>query len=205
LVTNTRSGMTGASTMITTFNTQGMPVSISDSTPNTVNDVRYSYDASGKLLRVSSSSHEPEDTNNYRLSEEHLFTYDAQGQLVKMMKIKDRFDTLSVVFIPAEKGLPGEEQWWRKGQKIETWFYYYDAKNQLTDIVRYNATARKMLPDYIFEYDENDRMSQQTVIQPGTNFYRVWIYEYNDNGLKKAETIFKKGKEQEGRILYAYE
>ena len=205
LTTITTATVTGSSTLITKFNTKDLPVKITDSSANTVNNVSYTYDDAGRLLLLSSESHEPDDTNHYTIREDHQFIYNNAGQLTKMLKISNRFDTINVVFVPAENGLPGEERWFKKNRKIETWFYYYDDKNHLTDIVRYNATAQKMLPDYVFEYNEQGQMTQQTVVQPGTNFYRLWLYDYNEKGLKKSETIFKKGKEQEGRIIYNYE
>ncbi|CAN5682557.1 hypothetical protein BH10BAC3_BH10BAC3_29840 [soil metagenome] len=204
LTTVTTASVTGSSNLVTKFNTKDLPVKITDSSANTVNNVTYNYDDAGRLLLLSSESHEPDDTNHYFIREDHQFVYNANGQLVKMLKIKDKYDTVSVVFVPAENGLPGEEQWFKKNRKIETWFYYYDDKNNLTDIVRFNATAQKMLPDYVFEYNTSGQMTQQTVVQPGTNFYRLWLYDYDDKGLKKSETIFKKGKEQEGRIIYEY-
>jgi hypothetical protein len=205
LTTITNSGMTGTSTLVTNFNSNNLPEKITDSSTNTVNTVTYTYDNAGRLVLLSSNSHEPEDTNHYTMREDHRFMYDANGNLVKMLKIQNDYDTTMVVFVPAENGLPGEEKWYKKNRNIENWYYYYDDKKQLTDIVRYHPTAKKMLPDYVFEYNPDGQLSQQTVVQTGTNFYRLWLYDYDDKGLKKSETIFNKGKEQEGRILYAYE
>lgn len=205
LTTVTNSGMTGTSTLVTNFNSNNLPEKITDSSTNTVNTVTYTYDNAGRLVLLSSNSHEPEDTNHYTMREDHRFMYDASGNLVKMLKIQNNYDTTMVVFVPAENGLPGEEKWYKKNRNIENWYYYYDDKKQLTDIVRYHPTAKKMLPDYVFEYNPDGQLSQQTVVQTGTNFYRLWLYDYDDKGLKKSETIFNKGKEQEGRILYAYE
>ena len=205
LTTVTNSGMTGTSTLVTNFNSNNLPEKITDSSTNTVNTVTYTYDNAGRLVLLSSNSHEPEDTNHYTMREDHRFMYDANGNLVKMLKIQNNYDTTMVVFVPAENGLPGEEKWYKKNRNIENWYYYYDDKKQLTDIVRYHPTAKKMLPDYVFEYNPDGQLSQQTVVQTGTNFYRLWLYDYDDKGLKKSETIFNKGKEQEGRILYAYE
>lgn len=205
LTTITTSGMTGTSKLVTTFNAKDQPVKLVDSSTNTVNTVSYSYDDAGRLLFLSSNSHEPEDTNHYSIQEDHQFFYDTNGQLIKMLKIENKYDTVTVVFVPTENGLPGEEKWYKKNRNVETWYYYYDDKKQLTDIVRYNTIAKKMLPDYVFEYNAGGQLSQQTVVQAGTNFYRLWLYEYKDNGLKKAETVFNKGKEQDGRILYEYE
>jgi antitoxin component YwqK of YwqJK toxin-antitoxin module len=204
LITQTRADIAGTSILTTYFNDNGFPVSFSDSSNNTVNDVRYTYDEKGRLQQLSTNSHEPGDTNNYFIKEDHLFYYDGKGQLVNMLKIKNKVDTMLVIFKPSENG-PLEEAWYYKGYKQETWYYYYDDKGRLTDIARYNPKAQKTLPDYIFEYDEDGDLSQQTVVMPITNFYRVWVYEYLENGLKKAESILKKGKEQEGRIVYSYD
>jgi YD repeat-containing protein len=205
LVTKSVSPITGSSELKTTFDAAGQPVQLLDSSANTVNTVRYSYDNSGRLLVVNSHSTMPDDTNRYTIEEDHLFQYNAKGQLTGMLKITNKFDTLRVVFVPSENGLPGEERWYKKNRKTETWYYFYDDKKRLTDIVRFNETAQKMLPDYVFEYDDTGNITQQTVVQAGTNFYRLWLYDYNEKGLKKSETIFKKGKEQEGRIIYTYE
>lgn len=205
LTTVTESGQTGIATLVTSFGKAGFPEKLVDSSASTVNIVAYQYDASGRLLKLSSHSRAPEDTNKYTITEDHLFTYNAAGQLTGMLRIKDHSDTLTVKFIPAENGLPGEEQWWKNGRKTENWFYYYDDKNQLTDVVRYNPKYKKMIPDYVFEYNEAGQITSQTVVQPGTSFFRLWMYDYDERGLKKSETIFNKGKEQEGRILYQYE
>ena len=205
LTTVTSSGITGSSILITTFNAANLPTKIVDSTASTVNTVEYQYDNSGKLISLKSYSHQPDDTNHYTIREDHFFEYDAKGHLQRMLKVKDNYDTLAVVFVASDNGMPGEERWYKRNRKTETWYYYYDEGKRLTDVVRFNEIAKKMLPDYIFEYDTLGNMSQQTVVQPGTNFYRLWIYDYNEKGLKKSETIFKKGKEQEGRIIYSYE
>jgi len=204
LVTETKADIAGTSILTTYFNDNGFPLSFNDSTNKTVNDVHYTYDDKGRLKQLSSNSHEPGDTNNYFIREDHIFYYDAKGQLINMLKIKNKVDTMLVIFKPSVNG-PLEEEWYYKGYKQETWYYYYDEKGRLTDIARYNPKAKKTLPDYIFEYDEDGDLSQQTVVMPITNFYRVWVYEYLENGLKKAESILKKGKEQEGRIIYSYE
>lgn len=205
ITTTTASTLTGSSVLNTFFNSNGLPARLIDSSTNTVNTVKFNYDNAGKLASVNSNSHQPDDTNHYTIQEDHLFQYNEKGQLTGMQKITNKYDTLKVVFVPAENGLPGEERWYKKNQKTETWYYFYDDKNRLTDIVRYNTTAQKMLPDYIFEYDEYGNISKQTVVQAGTNFYRLWLYDYDEKGLKKSETIFRKGKEQEGRIIYSYE
>ena len=88
--------------------------------------------------------------------------------------------------------------------KMETWFYYYDEGNRLTDIVRYNAAAKKMLPDYLFGYDGQSNLSSKVTVQPGTGQFRIWQYKYNEGGLKTEETVLNRQRQPEGRLVYFY-
>ena len=92
-----------------------------------------------------------------------------------------------------------------KGKGLETYYYYYDAKKQLTDIVRFNARLRKFFPDFIFEYDGVGRISQMTQVSMGSGSYIVWKYSFNDKGLKLEEAGFDKEKKLVGKMVYSYE
>ncbi|HMP93363.1 MAG TPA: hypothetical protein PKD90_10855, partial [Phnomibacter sp.] len=171
LVTQSKTDYTGKSELTTTYNPLGMPVSMVDSTNTTVVKTTYEYDAQGRLVAVHSHSYD--EGQLYVAEEDHLFTYNAQGHPTQMLRIKrPGNDTLRVVFVPADNGKPGEEQWWRGGRKTETWYYYYDEDNNLTDIARYNARAKAIIPDYLFEYDEDNRLGKQTTVVAGSSDYR---------------------------------
>ena len=122
-----------------------------------------------------------------------------------MLKIKNRLDTTQVELIKDEQGLIVEEHWKKKNRKLETYYYYYDAKNQLTDIVRYHSRLRKLLPDYLYEYDDKGRVSQMTQVSMSSSSYIVWKYTYNEKGMKQKEAGFDKEKKLVGRIEYTYE
>ena len=62
-----------------------------------------------------------------------------------------------------------------------------------------------MLPDYIFEYNSSDQLSQMTQVQSGNANYLIWRYAYNEKGLKAREVAYNKEKELMGRIEYSYE
>lgn len=205
LLTITKSDYTGSSRLDVRFNQANMPISTVDSLGNTVNTISYVYDNNNRLVKLSSSSQEVGDSGKYIIGEDHLFSYNTAGILTQMLKIKGRNDTTFVKFIADTNGKPAKEIWYKAGKKLETWYYYYDENNRLTDVVRYNELNKKMIPDYTFEYNEDNQLSQQILVTAGSNFYRLWLYEYNDNGLRAAETIFNKGKEQIGRILYSYQ
>jgi hypothetical protein len=77
--------------------------------------------------------------------------------------------------------------------------------HKLTDIVRYNAKAQRLLPDFLFEYDNNGTLVKFTQIPQGSADYLVWQYEYLPNGLKQKELCFNKQKEPVGTIVYSYQ
>lgn len=139
------------------------------------------------------------------LREAHEWQYDSTGAPVQMLKIKNKTDTVTVVFLKDEQGLIAEEQWKKKNRTLETYYYYYDANKKLTDIVRYNSRLKKLIPDFQYEYDANGRVSQMTQVSMSSASYIIWKYTYTDKGLKQKELGFDKDKKLIGRIEYSYE
>jgi hypothetical protein len=77
--------------------------------------------------------------------------------------------------------------------------------NRLTDIVRYNKKANRLLPDILFYYDDNNRLIQRMTILSMTNRdYLIWRYAFDEKGLKTKEALFNKKQELQGRIIYTY-
>ncbi|MGZ8556996.1 MAG: hypothetical protein ACXWWC_01615, partial [Chitinophagaceae bacterium] len=114
-------------------------------------------------------------------------------------------DSSEYRFTLDEKGNVADEQFYRRNVGIDSIFYYYDEKNRLTDIVRFNKKAKKLLPSVMFEYDESNRIIQKMTILSSSNpDYLIWRYIFNDKGLKTKEALFNKQKELTGRIEYAY-
>ena len=120
-----------------------------------------------------------------------------------MLKVKENRDTAYVRFIADGKGNITEEREVHNQDSLPAIYYYYDDQNRLTDVVRYNERAKRLLPDYIFDYGNKSRITSMLVVPEG-NDYQKWIYEYNDRGLKDRETCYGKGKELLGRIEYEY-
>ena len=121
-----------------------------------------------------------------------------------MLKIKNNSDTTIVIFVKDEKGLVTEEQWSRKGKNIESYFYYYNEQNNISDIVRYNSKVKKMLPDFIYEYNENGSIKQMIQVLAGGSNYNTWVYTYLTNGLKEKEFCYDKQKKLVGAVEYIY-
>jgi hypothetical protein len=173
----------------------------SDSLNGVANRTDYEYDANGHLLKITSKSIDPE--HNGTTTEVHQWFYKQDGMPDHMFKIKNGTDTVKVELQYDEKGNIAEERWRWKNRLTNTYYYYYNDNNQLTDIVRYNAKAKKMLPDYIFEYS-NGRVSQMMQTIAGSTNYLVWKYSYDEKGLKLKDVLYDKNKQVVGRVEYVY-
>lgn len=173
-----------------------------DSSKNAINVVDYTYDSDGKLINIFNTSKDFDGT--FANTESHIWYYDSKGVPEKMLKIRNEKDTTIVTFLSDEYGNIAEEKWFKRNTLIENYYYYYNVKNHLTDIVRYSGRAQKLLPDYMFEYDNNNRLTQMIQTQGGIANYLIWKYAYNDNGLKSIEYVYSKNKTLLGRVEYKY-
>ncbi len=174
----------------------------SDSLSSVSNITEYEYNTDGKLSKITTQSIDPEHSGS--TIEVHQWFYKSDGSPDHMLKIKNRTDTVKVGFLYDEKDNLAEERWMQKNRLLETYFYYYNDKKQLTDVVRYHSKSKKLLPDFIFEYDANGRVSQMMQTLQGTATYLLWQYTYNENGLKIKEVAYDKQRRLVGRIEYAY-
>jgi YD repeat-containing protein len=203
LTTYSKTNLTDASILEARYNSLGLPVQITDSSEGGSTRTSYEYDSRGLLLQMSSLAIQQEQKEN-AVFEKRIYSYSSNQIPVTMMRIKGNTDTMQVVFLPAENGMPGEEQWFKDGNKIESWYYYYDAKNRLTDIVRYNAAAKKLLPDYLFNYDEAGNIVNKVTIVSGTSNFRIWQYRFDERGLKVEESVMDRQRKPEGKLVYEY-
>jgi hypothetical protein len=177
-------------------------VKSSDSTDNVLTTVEYNYDADGKLIALQTQT---DDTAmNMHSTELHKWFY--TGDIPdSMIRVKDKTDTTFIRLKKDEHRNVAEEIWLKKGRMIEHYYYYYNDKNQLTDIVRFNNKAQQMLPDFLFEYNENGIVSQLTQIPQGSSDYIIWQYVYGENGLKIKDVLFDKRRELLGTVSYTYQ
>ena len=162
----------------------------------------YSYNANNMLGTIASNTN---DTfMNATVAETHIWTYNEANYPTKMIKIKNATDTTIVNFISDEKGNPIEEHWTKKNKEIETYYYYYNDKNLLSDVVRFNVRARRLLPDYTFEYNEVGNLVKSTQLPAGSSNYLIWQYTYLPNGLKDQEIAYNKQRTIIGKMKYEY-
>jgi len=201
------------------FDNQGRLISITDSSTDIQSITTYKYDAAGRIIEVRNSSKDSANENDE--TEIHTWYYNKDGKAEKMWRVINGTDSLEVRLIPDENGNPGTEKSYRKGVETGTSLYYYDSqnnlkvaetgliyyyyddKNRLTDIVRYNMKARRLMPDIMFEYDDNDRVIQR--ITPTSNLlvgYLVWRYAFNEKGLKSKEALYNRNRKDSDRPEY---
>lgn len=203
IITHSATVNSGESFFTSFFNENGKLVKTVDSSSNAINTVVYQYDDNGRLLSTRQTS--ADFDGKFNSAEDHKWQYNSNGKPVAMIKTKNGADTLQVSFKLDEAGNVAEEAWRKNNRTIETYYYYYNAKNQLTDIVRYNRKAQRMLPDFMFEYDAAGNLSQMTQTQGASANYLVWRYVFNNKGLKEKEFVFNKQKELLGKIEYTYQ
>jgi hypothetical protein len=178
-------------------------IATTDSSKNAIVKVEYKYGNDNKLVSVSSVSKDFDGL--FTTTEDHVWSYNEKGQPEKMLKIKNSLDTTFITFSYDAQENVAEEIWKKKNRKVEVYYYYYNPKNKLTDIVRFNNRARQMLPDYIFEYDNSGKLIKMVQSQHANANYLTYKYQYNDFGLKEKEIIFNKQKQLLGRIEYKYQ
>jgi hypothetical protein len=191
----------GRNVVVNYYNSQGLLYRTTDSSNGTYSVYEYTYDSLTRLIQIQNNTLAIEGKN--KSSETHNWYYDQQGIAAKMERIRDKSDTMIFIFTKDSTGKIIEEQGFHKGVAGEKTFYYYDSENKLTDIARYNTRAGKILPDYMFDYDQAGRISQMVSTQQGSNA-TTWEYQYNEQGLKTSETCYLAQKKLAGRMAYQY-
>ncbi|HEX7904662.1 MAG TPA: hypothetical protein VF487_12340 [Chitinophagaceae bacterium] len=198
----TRNGLT-KTILYYRFDAAGRLASLIDSSLGVQSVATYKYDATGKLIRIENVM---QDTaTEFNETEIHQWNYNAAGKPEKLWRILNAKDSTEIRFMPDEKGNVADEQVYKRGKGSDPVYYYYDDNNRLTDIVRFNKMANRLLPDIMFEYDDSNRVIQKITTLSSRNLgYLIWRYVYNDKGLKTKEALFDKDKQLTGKIDYQY-
>ncbi|MDQ3682231.1 MAG: hypothetical protein M3352_04050 [Bacteroidota bacterium] len=201
LKTITRSGDNNESILTTHINANAQVVKTTDSSVALVSTTQYSYNTAGNLISILSAS--KDSTNAMMQIEEHKWEYEGD-RIVRMLRIKNSIDTSIVQFKSDGNGNVIEETSVRKGIKSDPALYYYDEQNRLTDVVRFNNKARRLLPLFMFEYSLANQVIQKITVPGNSSNYLIWRYQYGTNGLKIKEAVYNKQKELKGKIEYQY-
>jgi len=201
LRTITKTEYTHPSYLTSYTDATGKVIKTTDSSNGIVNTTVYSYNNSGKLIAVLFMAG---DTLAAVKTDDHIWQYDAKNRASKMLRIKNKKDTAVVWFKVDEVGNVIEEQEKRWISTEEPYYYYYDDANRLTDVVRYNAKADRLLPEQMFEYSSTNQIIQRISVPQNSDDYLIWRFAYDSKGLKIKEVIFNKQKEQTGKVEYSY-
>lgn len=172
-----------------------------DSSGNILTTTQFNY-TSGNLPASIQMSYD-DAFMNIHTKELHFWTYNDNTP-VRMYRIKDNIDTMLVLLTTDATGKVIEEAWQRDGREVERYYYYYNENNQVSDIVRYNILAKRLLPDFTFDYNSSgDVIHMRQIISGGTE-YSSWLYTYDERGLKQSEKFYNKQNQLLGMILYSY-
>lgn len=161
------------------------------------------YYTNDRIDKIESTNYDKVLKSSF--AEIHYWHYDEKGMPTKMTLVKNGTDTTYVEFEKDESGNIAEEKWFRKNVQTENYYYYYNKNNRLTDIVRFNLRVQKMIPDFMFEYDAQGRVSSFTQVIQLTGDYLTFRYAYNTFNLKTRELCYNKLKKLVARADYTYQ
>ena len=162
----------------------------------------YGYNENGALNKITSTT--IDSVQKKTVTETHIWYYQPNGSPSKMIKFGNGMDTLTVELVSDSSGLIIKEYWFKKGKKIETYYYYY-SNNQLTDVVRFNIKANRLIPDFVYEYNQQNQLTSMIQISFNGSAVVHWTYTYHSNGLRETETARDKAKNIIAKITYSFE
>lgn len=198
-----RSEQAGKSLQVVQFNNEGQLISNSDSSENTAYRSTYTYDEQQRLIAVHSYNRASDEDFNDLITEAHIYEYEKAKLPVRMWRIRNGKDSTEIKFLHDDKGRITDEIELKENGLH--YYYYYDSRGRLSDIVKYHVVRDRLLADYMFEYNSAGQVTQMTTIGDGaTNQYWVWKYTYND-GVKIIEKCFDRGKTLVGYVEYEYD
>jgi hypothetical protein len=201
ITTTLKTPLSGESELTTYFDANGRLVRSIDTTDGSYSESQYFYNSNNSIARIRNVARSPGETTD---TEEHLWSYNNNGRPEKMLRIKNGNDTTYISLVLDEDGAVTEEKSIRRNMPLPPVYYYYDDDYRITDIVSYNDKAKRLLPLYMFEYNDKDQLISMIVVPEGTDDYQKWVYEYNAAGLKIRETALNKRRQVLGRVEYQY-
>jgi hypothetical protein len=197
-----KSNVTGQSVLTTDYNQEGFPTKTVEETPTTTNTTYFSYDSSEHLTLVTIFTKADADSGG--ITETRAYNYNKSGNPVKMIRKRNNAILSVIDFVIDSLGNVIEEDVEGNSSLDKKYYYYYDTKNRLTDVVHFNERAGRLLPNYMFEYTPDNKISQMITTEEGSSDYFTWLYEYNNQGLKESEKCYAKDKSLLGTIDYEY-
>lgn len=197
-----KSYITGESLLKTDYNPQGFITRAVTSTPTSSNTIEYVYGATGNVIKITTIAFGDYDSS--KIIETHEYTYSANNKPEKMLRKKNNILISTINFKTDDKGNVIEENA-TGNSNDQKYYYYYDTQNRLTDIVHFNAIAQKLLPDFMFEYDQQNQPKQMIAVDESARNYYIWRYAYTDKNLPDIQKCYSKEKRILGTIEFEYQ
>ena len=195
----TRSNFSYASLFNANYDDAGRLLNTYDSSALSVTEIKYTYNNNNQIVNILSSIQAIGEDFNNGITEEHIYSYDNNIAQI-MQKVKNGKDTITILFSSDEAGNVTLE---KDSKNASKYYYYYDKKNRLTDIVPENEYTKNLKPDYVFEYNNAGLLTQMTAVEEGSSHYFIWKYSY-DNGLRTKERCYSDERKLMGTIEYEY-
>lgn len=187
-------------TFISYFNNAGQLRRTVDSSEAGATTVDYTYNAGGRVITVNSSRNFATDDDAGQVTEKHIYNYNNDGILQKMLLVKNNRDTTVYTFEADELGNVLIE---KNERTAEVYYYYYDEKNRLTDIVHKYSYQKQLFTESSFEYDEMGQLVKMVSSEKEGAYYFTWRYNYED-GLRTNERCYSKEGRLMGSVEYKY-
>lgn len=187
-------------TFISWFDKAGLLQRTVDSSEAGATTIDYLYDAAGRLVSVNSSKHFATDDDAGVVIEKHIYQYNNAGILQQMTLVQNKRDTTIYIFEADESGNIIIE---KNGKTSEVYYYYYDARNRMTDIVHRYSYQKTLFTENSFEYDEDGQLVRMINSEKEGAYYFTWRYYYED-GLRISERCFSKEGQIMGSVEYKY-
>ncbi len=196
-----KSYITGQALLVTDYNAEGKVTKTTSTTPTTTNTTEYKYEQNGNLSVIRTYTSADDDSSG--IAETHSYFYSADGKPDKMLRKKNNILISTITFLKDDKGNIIEEVAAGKSND-KKYYYYYDENNRLTDIVHFNESAKKLLPDYMFEYTNTNHLNQMISVDESGRNYFIWRYSYDAKNLPEIQKCYSKEKRLLGTIQYEY-
>jgi len=195
-----KSNITEQSLLVTKYDKNGRVTKTTTNTPTTTNTIDFGYNAEGLLSLISTKT--TGDGDSTGIAETHQYFY-KNGTPEKMIRKINGVLVSTITFVADDKGNIIEED--AAGTSNDKkYYYYYDDKNRLTDVVHFNMAAKRLLPDYMFEYDNGNLPVQKISVDETGRSYFIWRYAYNDQQLPEIQKCYSKAKDLLGTIQFDY-
>ncbi len=186
-------------TFISSFDKTGLLQKTIDSSEAGATTTDYRYDGAGRLVSIISSKHFSDDEAGFS-NEQHLYQYSSAGILQQMKLIKNNRDSTLYVFEADEAGNIIIEKNAKTG---ELYYYYYDQKNRLTDVVHSYNVQKSLFSEFTFEYNSEGQLTKMVTSEKEGAYFFTWRYNYED-GMRRNEKCYSKEGRLMGSIEYEY-